>query len=207
MLKHNSILPILSLLSCLSTPALAETYLPENDPCGELHLVGGDIATIYNNSNYQWNVVFTTRAENDQYLVRINAGAVKYLNNGWWVDGGEGDYTNSKTYRIPVPPNSNVDIAYCASGSDTLGFGIIQGSVAFETLIAYVPGYNTPGHGLPVNGVQFGGVYDGFSPTPKPQFFNNGTTAHVDYNRKPGGVNLEYGSLTICPNDPWCMTP
>jgi hypothetical protein len=207
MFKRKSILSTLLLLNCLSTSAWAVGYLPENNPCGELHWAGAAKATIDNKSNYPWNVVFTTHSTDLGYF-SINAGAVKYLNNGWWLDVGEGN-SSMKTYKIPVPANSSVDIAYCTSYSG--GDYVIRGNVAFETSIAYVPGSNVPGHGLPVNGVAFYGYYGydyGYELSDRmPRFDNHGMTAHVDYNRKYGGADMEYGSLTICPVDPWCITP
>jgi hypothetical protein len=195
MFKHKFILSCL--FTCLSAPALAADFLPENDPCGELHWMGHARATIYNPSNYHWNVIFKTDAVYTENLrERINAGAVKYLSNGGWADVGTGDYRTQKLYKIPVPPHSQTDIAYCASSHNSGSSPMMMGTVDFEEPSA-------ASHEYPSNGVHF---HSTVNESQMPRFYNVGNTNYVSYNRIPTG-EFAWGSLTICPSDPWCLQP
>jgi hypothetical protein len=182
----------LPLLAILSSNANAGNIPESEGPCGTLTKLGGKevYSHIYNNSLYKWNVVFTTHNYRD--LVSINAGAVKYLYNGWWQDNGYGDYHASKIYTVPVLSGQAVKIAYCSDSS--------EGDYYLHGLVTFVLTDDYKNHGTPDGNVRFEGV------NTIPTFFNHGTTPHVAYNKNPGGT-WEVGSITICPNDPYCNIP
>lgn len=186
-----------NIMAMIAMPLLASQAcagnIPEADgPCGTLTKLGAKevFSYLYNNSVYKWNVQFVTTRYRD--IIRINAGAVKYLDNGWWQDTGNGNYHTSKTYTVPVPAGQTVKVAYCADSSDTDSY--LRGIVTFTLDDSYTD------HGYPDGNVPFEGI------NRIPTFKNRGTTAHVAYNKKPGN-NWEDGSITICPNDPYCKTP
>jgi len=183
---------VLSLLTALSSQARAGNIPEADGPCGSLTKLGAKetYSYIYNNSLYKWDVVFTSYSYLD--LIAINAGAVKYLDNGWWQDTGNGDYHTSKIYTVPVPSGQTVKIAYCSDGSG--GDFYVRGRVNFNLVDAYKD------HGSPDGNVRFEGI------NTIPTFYNRGTTPHVAYNKDPDRA-WETGSITICPNDPYCKIP
>lgn len=183
---------VLPVLALLAPHAKADNIAQDKDPCGVLTTMGQH-TSIYNNSQYDWNVVFITSVIGDDLGKTYNAGAVKYLSgDGWWVDTGIGDYRRAKTYTVPVGAGKTVAIAYCAdrSGSSYR----IDGKVFFSAANAALT------HGTPVGNVSFN------AHNSTPYFSNNGTTPFVNYNRNLDTV-FENGSLTICPNDPACKLP
>ena len=168
-------------------------------PCGGLQLIGQESA-IYNPSNFLFIVKFTTVATAFQ-----NAGAVKYFERdakgtGFWRDTGVGDYTEEKTYNVPVKSHDTVAIAYCGAA---VNYPVIKGTVSFAADTSQ--GW----FNMPVDGVRFEGheirYSDGIMVNPV-IFHNKGKTAYVSYNKKLGDVP-ERGSLTLCPNDPFCVVP
>lgn len=170
-------------------------------PCGELQLIGRE-NYIYNPSHSSFIMKFTT----DGYMQRANAGAVKYFERdangiGYWRDTGVGDYRSKKTYTIPVKSHDTTTIAYCASGDREAHS--IRGEVSFSADAS--PRWGN----IPVDGVSFFGKVEISRDREYVQlvkFSNNGTTPYVGYNRKPTGA-FENGSLTLCPNDPFCVVP
>ena len=182
----------LPLLASLAPDAAAENATPVNQACGVLTNMG-DHTYIYNNSRYDWNVVFITTLIGGDFGRSLNAGAVKYLSGeGQWVDTGIGDYRSAKTYTVPVTAGQTVAIAYCADHS--VATHRIDGHVFFAAANPALV------HGSPDGNVLFRGENG------TPYLFNHGTTPYVDYNRKPT-KEFENGSITICPNDPECKIP
>ena len=182
----------LPLLATLSSQASAGNIPEAEGPCGTLTKLGAKeiYSYIYNNSLYKWDVVYTTASYLD--LIAINAGAVKYLDNGWWQDTGNGDYHTAKTYTVPVPAGQTVKIAYCSDTSGTDAY--VRGRVTFKLADAY------KNHGSPDGNVRFEGI------NTTPTFYNHGTTPHVGYNKNLNNV-WELGSIAICPHDPYCKIP
>ncbi len=188
---------VLPVLVSLAPHAAAENVTPLvtplNDACGILTKMG-DHTYIYNNSRYDWNVVFITTVIGGDIGRSLNAGAVKYLSgDGQWVDTGIGDYRSAKTYTVPVGAGETVPIVYCADHSVTTHK--IEGHVYF---VAANPALV---HGSPDGNVRF------TAENGTPYFFNHGTTPYVDFNRRIINKDFENGSLTICPNDPECKIP
>lgn len=137
----------LGLLLLIGSPLSANAGdVPDSSstaPCGELRLIG-DIAYIYNRSNFSFDVKFTTEAVGTgpfNYNA-VNAGAVKYLTSdasglNVWRDTGEGDYRTHKFYNVPVPMNGTVAIAYCAASSR--GVDVIKGQVSLTAYLNDTP--------------------------------------------------------------------
>ena len=187
--KFKPLLPAAMLfLGCCSLPAFAQEVSIAN-PCGELHKMG-HTAKIYNPSDFDWTVRFTTEAFN-----LTNAGAVKYLDNGVWQDTGTGDYRRFKTYDIPVPKHDNVEIVYCGSNTNR-NPEKIQGTVSFQPTERFYANH------IPQGNIYFRAM--GLRNTPK--FQNSGTTSFVNYNRTDTGELVD-GNITICPNDAQCLVP
>jgi len=185
-------LAALPALVSLAPQAAAENATPVGSACGVLTNMG-EHTYIYNNSSYDWNVVFITTVFGGDLGRSINAGAVKYqTDEGLWIDTGIGDYRSAKSYTIPVGAGHTVPIAYCADHS------VLTHRI--EGHIFFTPANPALVHGSPDGDVKFKGENG------TPYFFNKGTTPYVDYNRKPGKA-FEDGSLTICPNDPQCIIP
>jgi len=183
---------LVSLLPMLAPDAMADNIPEAKGPCGSLTPMGQHTG-IYNNSRYRWDVIFRTKDYAPRGGARsVNAGAVKYLSNGMWIDSGIGDYRHLKTYTIPVEPDQNLRIAYCADTSN--GDAIIFGEVLFLLK------EDSDVHGSPASHVEFSGL------NLTPNFKNHGNTAYVDYNKNRDGV-IEAGSLTICPYDVDCKIP
>ena len=178
----------LLLLGCSSLTAFAGD-LPANDPCGDLFKMG-NIARIYNQSDFDWIVSFKTEA-----FKFTNAGAVKYLDNDVWKDSGTGDYRSYKTYDIPVPKHENVKIAYCGT-RNYLSQEEIQGKISFKATDRFYT------NGIPEGNVSFVSV----KTRNTPKFSNSGNTSFVNYNRIDTGELLD-GNITICPNDAQCVAP
>ncbi len=182
----------LPLLAGFSPQASAGNFPEADGPCNSLTKLGASdtYSYIYNNSLYKWDMLFVTTRNTEGGF--INAGAVKYLDNGWWQDTGNGDYRTFKIYTVPVLAGQTVKIAYCAdrSGADAY----IEGRVSFNLVDTYKE------HGSPDGNVPFKGL------NRIPTFRNSGTTPYVAYNKKPGDI-WEDGSITICPNDPYCKMP
>lgn len=111
-------------LVCFSTAASAQLVAPATTlevvpiapvpvtPCGNAVTMGGP-QHIYNKSSLDWFVYFTTVDHTIQWFANANAGIVKYLDNGKWIEAGTGDYRYSMTFKIPVAAKHVVDIAYC----------------------------------------------------------------------------------------------
>jgi len=195
------VLATLPLLASLSPQAIAENIPEAQGPCGILTLMG-DHTRIYNHSRYAWNVVFKTNRifiqDGEKFTVDTNVAAVKYLNNGMWIDNGTGDYRHEKIYTVPVNPGETVKIAYCADS--TVGDRIVTGNVTILWNYTAGSNYANNGHGQPDGNVRFEAVNS------TPIFRNHGTTPYVNYNKNLDTV-FENGSLTICPNDPECKIP
>lgn len=173
----------------ITTPPANNT--PPEAPCGKLTQLGAQTA-IYNKSRFDWDVVFTTY---EYFMIayhKANAGVVKYLSNGKWVDRGVGDYNHSKSYRIPVAAGKTVPIAYCADKS--INKSIIQGKVEFVPTTAGYAGADID------DGVEF------FGANRAPVFNLSSKTPYVDYDRNDSR-KMEYGSITLCPNDAECKLP
>jgi len=182
----------LLLLNILSPHASAGNIPEDQGACGTLTTMGQH-TYIYNNSQYSWNVVFKTYRINEMFVAHVNAGAVKYLNDGWWVDSGVGLFGGNKIYTVPVGPGESVPIAYCA---DRSGDSVrINGVVIIHNLTGA-----DNAHGSPAGSVEFTGTNS------TPIFNNIGPTPYVAYNKNLNGV-FENGSLTICPNDSTCRIP
>lgn len=176
--------------------------IPATDPtapCGILSQMG-EIRKIYNNSNFFFSVRFETKVFIIGPFQSVNAGAVKYLDEGEgsygiWHDTGVGDYRSIKKYTIPIKPNHEVKIAYCADSSN--GFSIVKGTVYFEA------DPSDGDHHAPQGGVGFN-IKTGRSRDITRVVFNtHQPTPFVSYSRSSSG-KVEDGSLTICPKDSYC---
>ena len=202
--RSKKLAALVLVLSAVFSGTASAADIEESDPsapCGELHLIGKE-NYIYNPSNFLFIVKFTTES-----ISFVNAGAVKYFERdakgtGFWRDTGAGDYRRKKTYNIPVKSHDTATIAYCAA--DSGGNPYISGEVSFSADMSQEWG------NMPVDGVVFSGEVQsdarGWKYVRFVEFFNDGITPYVDYNRKPGDI-YESGSQTLCPNDPFCQAP